>query len=195
VAELYTLGQMSRESSGIPLWGRGSDGRRIIGMKGLLRLREPANQVSRKAIWYWSAKIALGWTVVIAGQVLWAVLADDGSPVRIWFLAASGVLAVADLIVEPRWRYRVHHWETTEDAIYTKSGWLHQVWRIAPLARVQTVDSHRGPFELLLGLANVTVTTASAAGPVRIEGLDQPTAQRLVDELTTAARLSTQDAT
>jgi membrane protein YdbS with pleckstrin-like domain len=41
----------------------------------------------------------------------------------------------------------------------------------------------------------VTVTTASAAGPLRIRGLDQATAQRLLDELTASTQASRDDAT
>ena len=44
-------------------------------------------------------------------------------------------------------------------------------------------------------LADVTVTTASAAGPLSIEGLDRATAERLVDDLTTAAQATRGDAT
>jgi membrane protein YdbS with pleckstrin-like domain len=163
---------------------------------GLLRLREPANRVSRKAIRYWSARIATVWTVLLAGQLIWALLADDGAgEVHLWFRIGSAVLAVAEFVIEPRWRYRVHHWEVTDDAVYTKSGWISQDWRIAPLSRVQTVDSHRGPFERMLGLATVAVTTASAAGAIHIEGLDQDVADPLVDRLTRAARAAREDAT
>ena len=47
----------------------------------------------------------------------------------------------------------------------------------------------------LFGLADVTVTTASAAGPLTIEGLDRAIAERLVDDLTTAAQATRGDAT
>ena len=57
-------------------------------------------------------------------------------------------------------------WEVTDRAVYTLHGWLVREWRIAPISRVQTVDTQRGPLQQLLGLANVTVTTASARGAV-----------------------------
>lgn len=161
--------------------------------ESLLRLREPANRVSRKAIRYWSARIAVVWAVILAGQLVWAIL--DFDAVHLWFLVGSAVLAVVEFVIEPRWRYRVHHWEVTDDAVYTKSGWINQDWRIAPLSRVQTVDSHRGPFERMFGLATVAVTTASAAGAIHIEGLDQDVADPLVDQLTRAARAAREDAT
>jgi membrane protein YdbS with pleckstrin-like domain len=79
--------------------------------------------------------------------------------------------------------------------VYTRYGWLNQESRIAPISRIQTVDSERGPFEQLFGLANVTVTTASAAGPIKIHGLDKATAQRLVDDLTANTQATRGDAT
>lgn len=80
-------------------------------------------------------------------------------------------------------------------AVYTRSGWFDQETRIAPVSRIQTVDSHRGPLEQLFGLANVTVTTASAAGPLRINGLDRATAEQLVTELTDNTQAEPGDAT
>jgi len=95
----------------------------------------------------------------------------------------------------PRWRYRVHRWEVTDTAVYTQSGWLTQERRIAPISRVQTVDIERGPLEQLFRLANVTVTTASAAGPLRIQGLDGTVADGLVAQLTEVTSRSEGDAT
>ena len=76
------------------------------------------------------------------------------------------VVAIGHAIVMPQWRYSVHRWEVAPQAVYTRAGWLYQESRIAPISRIQTVDSERGPLEQLFGLANVTVTTASAAGPL-----------------------------
>jgi membrane protein YdbS with pleckstrin-like domain len=137
----------------------------------------------------------LGWLVVVAAQVAWLLLADGHRGLHVLGLVATAVVAVAHLIVMPQWRYNVHRWEVAPQAVYTRAGWLHQESRIAPISRIQTVDSERGPLEQLFGLADVTVTTASAAGPLSIEGLDRATAERLVDELTTAAQATRGDAT
>jgi membrane protein YdbS with pleckstrin-like domain len=83
----------------------------------------------------------------------------------------------------------------TGDAVYTRTGWLSVTWRIAPISRIQTIDSHRWFGERLFGLANVTASTASAAGPVHIRGLDVATADRLLEELTAATGALSGDAT
>ena len=99
------------------------------------------------------------------------------------------------VVVVPVWRYRVHRWDLDPTAVYTRSGWLVQERRIAPISRVQTVDTYRGPLDRLFGLTNVTVTTASSAGAVRIVALDDPVAQQVVARLTDIAALGTEDAT
>ncbi len=131
----------------------------------------------------------------MAAQIAWLLLTDGHRGLHAVALAVTAVVAVAHTIVMPQWRYRVHRWEVAPQAVYTRAGWLHQESRIAPFSRIQTVDSERGPLEQLFGLADVTVTTASAAGPLSIEGLDRATAERLVDELTSAAQATRGDGT
>ena len=103
--------------------------------------------------------------------------------------------AVVFVVVVPLWRYRVHRWDIGPQAVYTRSGWLVQERRIAPISRVQTVDTYRGPLDRLFGLANVTVTTASSAGAVRIVALDATVADAVVAQLTDIAALGAHDAT
>lgn len=160
-----------------------------------MQLRDPAHLVSPRAIAYWTVRVVPLWVVVLAGELIWWWGARDHPGLRGTVLALTVLLAAADLIVMPRWRYRVHRWEVTATAVYTQSGWLVQERRIAPLSRVQTVDTERGPLEQLFRLANVTVTTASAAGPLRIHGLDYAVAQALVAELTEVTSRSQGDAT
>jgi membrane protein YdbS with pleckstrin-like domain len=158
-------------------------------------LRPPAHRVSPRALWYWAAKAAVLWVVLTIAQVIW-LISDDGSVTpHVVVFAITIVLAAAHLVIMPQWRYRVHRWEATDTAVYTQTGWISQERRIAPISRVQTVDSERGPIEQLFKLANVTVTTASAAGPIKIHGLASADADRLVDDLTNRVRESTGDAT
>ncbi|WP_238412565.1 PH domain-containing protein [Saccharothrix deserti] len=159
----------------------------------VLRLRAPRHQVSRKSITLWTLHALIGWTVLLVPQLV--VLIFASSPWQFAAAIATLVLGTAHTLVMPRWRYRVHRWEATPDAVYTLAGWLNQEWRIAPVSRIQTVDTKRGPLQQLLGLSTVTVTTASAAGPVHIEGLDHDDAVRLADELTTTTQATPGDAT
>ena len=163
---------------------------------GVVRLRPPMHRVSPRALWYWVTKAAVLWIVLLAPQVIWWLVDRDGADLPQLLLGVAWLgLAAAHLVVMPQWRYRVHRWEATDTAVYTQTGWLSQERRIAPISRVQTVDSERGPIERLFKLANVTVTTASAAGPIRIDGLATRDADRLVTDLTARVGRTTGDAT
>ena len=159
-------------------------------------LRPPTLLVSRRAILYWTIRALPLWVVLCGVQVMW-LLGNDPSyrTVRVAVLSATVALAAIHLIVMPQWRYRVHRWESTPEAVYAQSGWFTIERRIAPVSRIQTVDSHIGPFERLFRLANVTVTTASAAGPLRIHGLDRAVAESLVEDLTVRAQAAGGDGT
>jgi membrane protein YdbS with pleckstrin-like domain len=158
-------------------------------------LRQPAHRVSRRAITWWTAQALISWLIVLV-PATFAVLVIPGAPGwAVTVLAAVAVLALAHVLVMPRWRFQVHRWEATEDAVYTQSGWLNQEWRVAPMSRIQTVDTERGPLQQALGLSTVTVTTASAAGPLHIAGLDAEVASRLVQQLTATTQATPGDAT
>lgn len=159
-----------------------------------MNLRDPAHRVSPRALVLWHVQTALLAAAAAVVGAVGAVLVVPG-PWR-WLLAlAAVVVATLIAVVVPQWRYRVHRWEVSETAVYTQRGWWARERRIAPMSRVQTVDFSQGPLARVCGLATVTVTTASAAGPLQIEGLDQGLALRLVDELTLKADLDAGDAT
>jgi membrane protein YdbS with pleckstrin-like domain len=157
----------------------------------VMRLRPPLNRVAPRALWYWAARAAVLWIFLLVPQVIWWIA--DGFHLLVFVTWV--VLAAVHMVVMPQWRYRVHRWEATDTAVYTQSGWLNQQRRIAPISRVQTVDSERGPIEQIFRLANVTVTTASAAGPIKIDGLAVKDADQLVADLTVRVSRTTGDAT
>lgn len=159
-----------------------------------LRLRDPRHRVHPRAIAWWTVRPLMFWLVVVLGLTAVRVFAAPPSWIG-WAQLAAGVVGVLHVAVMPQWRYRVHRWECTDAAVYTRTGWLNQEWRVAPASRIQTVDTKRGPLEQLFGLSTVTVTTASAAGPVEIAGLAQADASALVEELTATTQAIPGDAT
>jgi membrane protein YdbS with pleckstrin-like domain len=155
-------------------------------------LRDPAHQVSTKAPLLWTAGAASRSLVLLI-----ALVAADLAWIDLpwWVYPPAVVVLVAYVVVMPRVRYRIHRWESTDTAVYTQTGWLSRERRIAPMSRVQTVDFEQGWIDRALGLASVTVTTASAAGPLQISAIDKPVADRLVDELTRRTEAEAGDAT
>ena len=160
-----------------------------------ITLVDPRNKPSPRAPLVWAMVGAVRWLMLALLQLGW-VIADDGPAwPHVAALAATALGLLVAAVIAPLWRYRVHRWDISDQAVYTRTGWLVQERRIAPISRVQTVDTYRGPLDRLLGLANVRVTTASSAGAVHIVALDAPVADRVVAQLTDIAALGSEDAT
>ena len=134
--------------------------------------------------------------VVLPPVAVLALLTALIPPARTWLglsLGIVGALGLAYVAGMPIWRYRVHRWEVTDEAVYAVSGWFWQRSRIAPLARLQTVDTVSGPIQRMFGLTGLVVTTASAAGPIRIQGLDRELATGLAATLAGRAQATAGD--
>jgi hypothetical protein len=155
--------------------------------------RAPRHRVDPRALRWWTVRSLLGVATVLLPQAVALLILGDA-----WLVAstsATAVIGAAYVVVMPRWRYRVHRWEADEHAVYALAGWLSMEWRVAPISRIQTIDTQRTALQRLFRLATVTVTTASAAGPVRIEGLDAGTAAQLAHRLTEITAADSGDAT
>lgn len=158
-------------------------------------LREPVNLVSPRAVNYWRVSAIIeGLFVAIPASIAFPFI--PGHPWWAWLaLALVWAIGIVRTLVMPAFRYRIHRWEVSDTAVFTRSGWLTREQRIAPLSRVQTVDSKQGALMRLFGLSSITVTTASAAGPLVIDCLDEEVARRTVAELTEITAASEGDAT
>lgn len=158
-------------------------------------LREPAHQVSPRAVPFWTVSALVGDSVLVLGALL-AWLLVPGAPLWVGLVVVLvAALAVAHVVLMPRIRFRVHRWEVTDSAVHTRAGWIGRETRIAPISRVQTVDSRQGALMRLFGLASITVTTASAAGPITVDCLDAATARQVVARLTAITAATEGDAT
>ena len=151
-------------------------------------VREPAWSLSRSAIGLWVVEGVIGslFLGVAAAVVAIFVPSEPGTPLPVlrWLIPAAALLyAVIAIGVRPWFRFRVHRWEVTADAVYTLTGWLTRTWTLVPISRIQTVDVTRGVLQQLFGLSTVAVLTASSQGTVRIWHLEADVAQRVADDL------------
>ncbi|HEX5919297.1 MAG TPA: PH domain-containing protein [Nocardioides sp.] len=162
---------------------------------GAPALRGPTHQVSDRAIAYWTVSALAGDALLLVGAVAAYVLVPDVPGWAGLLVVLLAVVAVLHVLLMPRIRYRVHRWEVTDTAVHTRSGWVGRETRIAPISRVQTVDSRQGALMRLFGLASITVTTASAAGPITVDCLDQHVARDVVARLTAITAATEGDAT
>ncbi|MEV6397997.1 PH domain-containing protein [Streptomyces sp. NPDC051907] len=164
------------------------------------RLRPPRHQVDPRARRWWTVQALL----TVSGPMLLTAVTLAGlsalffagalpwlAPLLLVVLVAP---ALAYLTLMPRRRYAVHAWELGTHSVYAAGGWLWQQRRIAPLSRVQTVDTVRGPLQARYGLATLTVTTASTAGDVKISGIREADAEELARLIGEAAETVPGDA-
>jgi uncharacterized protein len=161
-------------------------------------VRDPAWALSRSAIGLWVTEGVLGALFYGALVAAFVLFVPVGGPVPVlrWVLPALWVVyAVVAIGVRPRFRYRVHHWEVTDEAVYTLTGWLTRTWTLVPISRIQTVDVTRGVLQQLFGLATVAVLTASSQGTVRVLHLEADVARRVADDLARRAELVRDEAT
>ena len=109
-------------------------------------------------------------------------------PVYLAVLPVLGALALAVLVVfvlPPllwrRWLYEIRPLE-----VDLQRGLLHITRTLVPMARVQHVDTRRGPLQRRLGLSTVVFYTA--AGPNEIPQLAQDTAAEVRDRISELTR-------
>ena len=104
-------------------------------------------------------------------------------PVVAWVVIAVLSVVVLPNLAYARWRFGID-----EEEIDLERGrvWIERV--LIPMARVQHVDTERGPLQRRLGLASVVVHTA--AGSYEIPALDLQRAAELRTRIATLARVS-----
>jgi membrane protein YdbS with pleckstrin-like domain len=162
-------------------------------------VREPAWSLSRSAIWLWVTQGLVGALLLgVAATVFTLVVPDEGGPLPVlqWAVpAAAAVYAVVAVGIRPLFRFRVHRWEVTGEAVYTLTGWLTRTWTLVPIARIQTVDVTRGVLQQLFGLASVAVLTASSQGTVRVPNLELGVARHMAEDLARRAEAVRDEAT
>jgi membrane protein YdbS with pleckstrin-like domain len=160
-----------------------------------LQLRPPRHELDARVKAWWRTQNLILFGGIAVVLVVTGLLITGA---RTWLLSAAALvvlLGLPSLTALPAWWYRLHRWEVTDEAVYVRSGYFWQEWRIAPMSRIQTVDTQRGPLEQAFGLATVTVTTASAKGAVKIEGLAHEVAADLAQRLTAITHATPGDAT
>ena len=135
--------------------------------------------------------------MILGLQMLWLITGPSdvlGRTSSCW--ACPDVMAAIHVIVMPQWRYRIHRWESTRDAVYIAVRLDHAgATARADLPDPDSRQQARTRSSSCFGLADVMVTTASAAGPLVIHGLDLAVAEALVAELTATAQAAPGDAT
>jgi membrane protein YdbS with pleckstrin-like domain len=125
---------------------------------------------------------------VVIGAAVTAALVylTDLSP----FLAALPVvlaiiISVADVVLVPTLRWKNWRYEVRDLEVDLQRGLLTITRTRVPMARIQHVDTRRGPLEQRFGLATVILYTA--AGANQIPSLDLAVADNVRDRIASLA--------
>jgi len=135
---------------------------------GLLAQALVPSLLAGAATWLWFRPGDWRWTL--------------GAALLPWVIAGGFALRL------PGRRYAAWRYELTPDALRLGRGVMFRSESVVPYTRVQHVDTEQGPLERLLGLARVTVHTASGtSSSLTIPGLLPEDAEALRERLAVLA--------
>jgi membrane protein YdbS with pleckstrin-like domain len=123
--------------------------------------------------------------LIAIGFVVLAVTADSGSA-QLILLGCAGAFVVAWalgwFVIVPRvsstWRYAER-----EQDLLVRRGRVYRRLTVVPYGRMQVIEVSANPVSQRLGIATVTLVTASATTDARIPGVPVGTAHALRDRL------------
>jgi uncharacterized protein len=160
-----------------------------------IRLRPPRHRIERRAILLWTLHALIGSILIVGGLGLAYAFWERARPWLGPIIVIMAIIYAVNVTIMPTWRYLVHRWETTDQAVYSLKGWLTREWRITPVSRIQSIDTTQGPLQHMLGLATIKVTTASREGGITIAGLNAEVAAETAQRLTEITQITPGDAT
>jgi membrane protein YdbS with pleckstrin-like domain len=138
------------------------------------------------------------WRIEAVIESAIALAVGAGASVLLWkldvlvWLAALPVVAallygVIDIGIVPKRKWRSWRYAIGDAEIELRHGIWWQTWTLVPMARIQHVDTRRGPLERRYGLASLVVYTA--AGSRHIPGLSIEVAERSRDRIAVLANV------
>jgi uncharacterized protein len=146
---------------------------------------EPENRLDPRAKLLWRLTGTLQAVPILAGGAFGSYVLTAPADVPVYFamLPLLGALALSILLIfvlPPllwrRWRYEIRPLE-----VDLQRGLVRVTRTLVPMARVQHVDTRRGPLQRRLGLSTVVFYTA--AGPNEIPQLASKTAAEVRDRI------------
>ena len=107
-----------------------------------------------------------------SGDVTLAVLFGVGLPI---------VLLLALTLIMPMLRHRMYAWGYDDKRIVVKQGVIFRQRVVIPVCQIQDLHRTQGPLRMMLGLSDVTISTAGSNFDISTLTTDE--ADRMIDEL------------
>ena len=151
----------------------------------------PREQLDPKArtLWRLSNLLSAGglliFLVPVVVGLVWLELAPRGWVIAGAVVVVAGAAVAAVLSADLAWQ----HWryEVGEQEVDLQRGLVVRVRTLVPMARIQHVDTRRGPLERRFGLPTVVLHTA--AGANEIPALGAPVAEDVRDRIAALANV------
>lgn len=158
----------------------------------------PENKLSKSAIAAWRLSLAVfcGLLILIPLLLLlYNIIWPDTENVSSGLVIVLGVVILVasglSIFFIPEIRWRHWYYQLDKHEVDLQSGIFVITRTLIPIKRVQHVDTRRGPILRHCGLADVTISTAATTH--RIPALDEETADKVRDQISTFARLAKED--
>lgn len=155
------------------------------------RLVEPRHRLDPRAkrMWLISELIqTVIWTAIVgAAAFAWIRVLDRDWLWPTLIAVAIVVPSLAWAFVGPAIRYRQWRYEIREEEVDLQHGVVVKTRQLVPMARIQHVDTRRGPLQQRFGLASVVFFTA--AGSMEIPALAHEDAQDVRNRIADLAKV------
>ena len=151
----------------------------------------PPNHLDPKAVPLWRINAALGMLPLLAGAAVVALVLRQLPRVPEWLgptlVALALVWAVWEIGPMPALRWRTWRYGIDDREVDLQRGWWTRTRTVVPMARIQHVDTARGPLQRHFGLASVVLYTA--AGANEIPALDEASAAAAREQIAALANV------
>lgn len=152
---------------------------------------EPGQQLDPRARRQWYLEEIIWWVfavpVVVAASAVIVWWRDFSWLWPTLIAIAMLALAIGSTMITPRLRYRQWRYEIRESEVDLKHGLFTHTRQLVPMARIQHVDTRRGPLQRRFGLSSVIFYTA--AGAIEIPALSVEVASEVRDRIATLANV------
>ena len=145
------------------------------------------NRLDKSVLKLWYIRAAIGALVLIGvvvsvsvvllvtqapGNILLAVLLSVGIPV---------LLLLCITLIMPVLRYKMYAWGYDDKRIIVNQGVIFRQRVVLPICQIQDLHRTQGPIMMMLGLSDVTISTAGSNFDISTLTTDE--ADRLIDAL------------
>lgn len=134
-----------------------------------------AQRLEPRVRWAWIGTGLIGVSPLVVVCLVLAIVATvsdwGGVAVTVAALLVATTI-VAAVVIGALVRYRSWSWSLTDEGLRLTHGVVRRVESTIPGFRVQQVDISRGPIERMVGLATLTLSTASSTSDGTLPGVD-----------------------